>query len=81
MGRRDWNAETVLVFDRGRHVGSIRRIVFGAYDVRDTHPDAAGVVNYRAAIAVVRRDGNGALFLDRAEPLLRDYRPLTGIWN
>jgi hypothetical protein len=58
MGNRDWNKKTVLVFDRGRHVDSIRRVVFGdlgGYGI-EPRPDATGQVNYRGAIATVHRD-------------------------
>jgi hypothetical protein len=80
MGNRDWNKEKVLVFDRDRHVDSIRRIVFSG-GFRATHPHAAGFVNYEGAIAVLHRNPDGILFLDRSEPLIRGYRPLTANWN
>jgi hypothetical protein len=80
MARNDWNQETVLIFDRGKRVGNIRRVVFSG-EFRDTHPDAAGFVNYQGAIAALHRDSDGALFLECADPLIRGYRALTGIWN
>ncbi len=83
MGNRDWNKKTILVFDRGRHVDSIRRIVFGALGGFGipARPDATGLINYRGAVATVHRDPEGVLFIDLAEPLIHVHRPLTAIWN
>jgi hypothetical protein len=82
MARYDWNQERVMVFEQGRPVGAIRRVVFsGGLAFRETHPDAAGFVNYQGAIAALHRSPDGAIFLERREPLIRGYRPLVGIWN
>jgi hypothetical protein len=83
MGNRDWNKESVLVFDQGRQVDSIRRIIFGelgGYGV-PPRPDATGLANYRGAHATVHRAQDGTLFIDLSEPLVRGRRPLTANWN
>jgi len=70
MGQSN-NAEEVLVLDHGRRVDRVKRIVFTGRSFPDMHQDAAGVINYRGAVAVVRRDPQGLLFVDLAEPLVR----------
>ena len=83
MGNRDWNKTEILVFDNGRHVDSIRRVLFGelgGYGI-SPRPDATGRINYRRAIATVHRDPDGVLFIDLAEPLTRGFRPITANWS
>jgi hypothetical protein len=77
MGRSSYDAEKVLVFDNGRHCGIESRIVFRSSRLEIDHPDAAGFINYQRAIAVVHRDPDGALFIERTEPLILGWPPLT----
>jgi hypothetical protein len=79
MGRPTINAQKILVYYNGVRCGHVPRgrIVFDAPRLRVDHPDAAGFINYQAAIAVLHRDADGALSLESTEPLIHGYRPLT----
>jgi hypothetical protein len=79
MGRAILDAKTVLIFYNGVRCGSMNRLIFGAlggYGI-PTPPDATGYINYRRAIATVRRDANGDLFIESTEPLIHGHPPLT----
>jgi hypothetical protein len=71
MGRSSIDAEKILICYNGTPCGSEKRVVFGelgGYGLPRPRPDAVGYVNYRGAIATVRLNADGALFLESTEP-------------
>jgi hypothetical protein len=71
MGRSSIDAQKILICYKGMPCGSEKRVVFGelgGYGV-PPRPDAVGYINYRGAIATVRLNADGALFIERTEPL------------
>ncbi len=72
--------ETVLVFEHGKEVDSIRRTVFKGCFLK-MYPHAAGFINYERAIAVLHRGPDDVLFMERTEPLIRGYHPLARVRN
>lgn len=78
MGRNTSDAKIIVVRNRGTRIGSVRRIVFTGHSFPNLPQDVAGVINYHGDVAVVHRDPEGELFIDRAEPFARGkWRPLT----
>ncbi len=70
MSRYSDDAESISILIRGDRIDSLRRVVFNGHSFPNLPGDAVGVINYYGDVAVVRRDEQGGLFMDLAEPLM-----------
>jgi hypothetical protein len=78
MGRLSINQREIVLLYRGQRCGTDKRIIFGPLGGWGVppRPGTIGYVNWEGGRATVRLNDEGAICLEKTEPVVRGLPPL-----